>query len=261
MSFVADYISGDANRVFVNPVLGCDSNCSYCYLGSQDLIIGKKTSPPKEAKSLLTMLLNFDRFNPGRNGSIIGIGCYSECWSRSNLEVTREFIKLALKLKNPIQFATKRAVSVDQLQEISLCMEWKGQLSLFVSCATISNWQLYEKGTARPANRFKEMAGIKNKGINVCLYIKPVLDSVTLHDALKFCSVIEEQNCSVIVGERFFYAENNVGGMVKAPIPSKGLYVEHVNDKDVLLELFKARGYTCFESSIDAVNYWRLNSE
>lgn len=258
---MADYISGDIYRVFVNPVLGCDSNCSYCYLGSQNLIIGEKTSQPKEAQLLLKMLLSFKNFNQGRNGSIISIGCYSECWSKPNLEVTREFIKLALKLKNPIQFATKRAVSVAQLQDIAIEIEWKGQLSLFVSCATISSWRVYEKGTARPSNRFKDMEKIQNLGINVCLYIKPVLENVTLRDASSFCAVIEQQNCTVIVGESFVYTPENGGSKIRAPIPSTGLYVEHINDKDVLLEIFKARGYTCFESSFDAVKHWRSNSE
>lgn len=259
---MADYVAGNASRIFINPVLGCDSNCSYCYLGSQDLVIGKKTISPKPAAWLIEKLLACEEFVKGRNGTIISIGCYSECWSRSNIEVTKSFIILALKYGNPIQFASKRSVVVSQLGEIIPHISWEGQLSLFVSCSTISLWRIYEKGTARPSDRFKDMEKIKEMGIQVCLYIKPVLKSVTLADVSLFCKVVDQYGCAVIVGDSFSFAlPEGPSEKVEAPIPSTGLFVEHIDDKDELLEIFHEKGYTIFNSSVDAVNFWRWGNE
>ena len=259
---MAEYISGDKSRVFVNPVLGCDSNCSYCYLGSQGLELGKKTAPPMSSDFLIDGLLSFPGFVKGRYGSIVSVGCYSECWSRSNVSVTKEFLSKALDFGNPIQFATKREVLEEQLAEISGSIKWSGQLSLFISCSSISKWNEYEKGTSRPIDRFKHISKLISLGVMVCLYIKPVIDSVTLADLSLFCDVIEREKCAVVVGESFSYdSSGSKEGRLAAPIPSFNLFIESVSDRSMLLEAFRERGYIVFESSVNAVNYWRQEIE
>lgn len=255
---MADYVSGNERRVFVNPTLGCDSNCSYCYLGSQGLSIGQKPPPPKSADFLFESLLQFSAFQPGRKGSVISIGCYSECWSGANVEVTKGFIERALPLGNPIQLATKRKVAADQLLKVSRVVEWPGQLSVFMSCSTISQWRIHEKGTARPVDRFSEISLIKDLGIKVCIYIKPVLKDVTMYDLDLFLDVVAKRNVPVVVGEMFFYDQHLGKGVVEsAPIPSNNLYVKRDDEQREILEFFREKGYIALGSSIEMVNYWR----
>lgn len=255
---MASYISGTESRVFINPTLGCDSSCSYCYLGTQGLEIGKKTAKPQSVEFLVEALLAFPEFRKGKTGTIISIGCYSECWSASNASVTKEFIKKVLGFSNPIQFATKRRVRVSQLGDVFPLVQWSGQLSLFVSCSTISQWRVYEKGTSRPEDRFCEIAALISNGLRVCIYIKPVLDGVTVKDLNLFSSVIEASGCSVVVGEIFNYTSSaSEVAFIKAPIPSVGLYLGVSKDLERILNFFSAKGYACYRSSIDAIDSWR----
>lgn len=255
---MASYISGTKDRIFINPTLGCDSNCSYCYLGTQGLDIGKKTISPKSAEFLIEGLLAFPGFRKGKEGTVISIGCYSECWSSANIAVTKDFIKAALDFFNPIQFATKRSVSTTQLADIFPLIQWSGQLSLFISCSTISQWRTYEKGTSKPQDRFREITELLSNGLKVCIYIKPVLDSVTINDLDLFADVIDRTGCSVVVGDIFnFTSSNSRPDLIKAPIPSTGLYVCASNDMEYILNFFRAKKYICYNNSVEAINFWR----
>lgn len=251
-------VSGNDKRIFINPTLGCDSNCSYCYLGSQGFDIGKKTSPPVAASFLYESLINFPGFKSGKAGSIVSIGCYSECWSVTNLDVTTKFIEIALGLGNPIQLATKRKVSAEQLNNIERKILWPGQLSIFLSCTTITQWRVYEKGTASPKNRFSEVARIKKMGIKVCLYIKPVLNDITILDLDLFHEVVKTHAVPIVVGEIFFHEATSYSGELKAaPIPSSGLYVQKNDQQIEILEFFRNKGYIAYQSSVEMVNHWR----
>ncbi|MBP1120129.1 MULTISPECIES: hypothetical protein [Pseudomonas] len=251
-------VSGNGRRVFINPTLGCGSNCSYCYLGSQGISIGQKPLPPVSAAFLYDGLVNFPDFQPGRHGSLISIGCYSECWSKGNVAVTVDFIDLALALGNPIQLATKRKVTVQQLKDVSRKITWPGQLSVFLSCATISQWKTHEKGTASPASRFSEISEIKETGVNVCLYIKPVLNGVTISDLELFFDLVEKHQLPVVVGEMFFYDKFLQQDVLEAaPIPSLGLYVKKDDQQIEILEFFRNKGYIAFRSSTEMIDHWR----
>lgn len=253
-----EYVSGDASRIFINTTLGCDSNCSYCYLGSQGLPTGKKTDIPVSAKSLINSLSKLTYFKKGKFGTTLSIGCYSECWSPSNIGVTIELIKSLLEFGNPIQFATKRTVHDWQLREISKLQKWTGQVSVFVSCSSISNWRIYEKGTSRPADRFGGLPNIKSLGINTFIYMKPVIESVTITDILEYCKILDICKCPIIVGDEFEYSEPETTPIKpQASIPSVGLYIKESRDIHKIIEFLLEKGYIVFRNSISAVEFFR----
>lgn len=256
------YVSGDALRIFINTTLGCDSNCSYCYLGSQGFTTGKKTANPVSAESLIDRLEKLTYFQKGKYGTILSIGCYSECWSPSNLDVTIELIKLILNYGNPVQFATKRKVHEWQLKEISKLQQWTGQLSVFVSCSSFSHWRTYEKGTSRPVDRFSELPKIRDLGINIFIYMKPVIESVTIIDILEYCKVLDDCTCPIVVGEEFEYLATETSPIkLKASIPSSGLYVRESRDAHKIIEFLLEKGYIVFRNSISAVESSRENPD
>lgn len=85
---MVDYVGGDPQRIFVNPALGCPAECSYCYLPDQDLELGISLKSEVTAGDLIGLVRECGHFVPGRNGSLISVGCFTECWDASSKAVT-----------------------------------------------------------------------------------------------------------------------------------------------------------------------------
>lgn len=193
--------SNEPNRLFVNTSLGCTANCSYCYLPNLNYSKGKELNTYITAEELITQIEMYNNFKTGKNGTLISFGCYSECWDENNKPQTIKLIKYFLEKGNQIQFATKKYVDYKDLIEINKLIKYYGQLTIFISSATISEWQKFEKGTTNPIERFKSFEITKKLNIPVALYIKPVLYNITIKDVNRYIKFIQQYNIKdVIVG-------------------------------------------------------------
>jgi DNA repair photolyase len=215
------YIYGDAHRIFINTELGCSSSCSYCYLPSVGLKINAKKSDVKRIsiKELLGEIFKDDRIIKGKNGTLLSIGCFSECWDSRNRQDTIELINSLIPLGNPIQLASKRELRAEDLSCINISCNYRKQLGVFVSSATISRWKEYEKGTSPPSARFKTFENCISIGISSFLYIKPTIPGVTNIDASHYGRLMTKYNISAVVGDAFIRAEENgnspISGLLK----------------------------------------------
>ena len=137
--------ANDNKRVFINSSLGCKAQCSYCYLP----ILGYNKSIKKtiSAKKIIELLEqnNLDI----NNNTLISIGCFSECWDENNKKETIDIIKYFLKKGNQIQLSTKCKILKKELAEILPLIKYPGQLIIFVSSATISKHNIYEKNNLK----------------------------------------------------------------------------------------------------------------
>ncbi|MDS1311492.1 hypothetical protein [Marinobacter xiaoshiensis] len=248
------FVTGDSKRIFVNTALGCNSSCSYCYLPAE----GYRTGVPPEVNISLEAAINLIRssglYVQGRYGTIISIGCFSECWDSSNLQKTKGIISWALKNGNPVQMATKRVVFPNQVKDHCELIQWKGQYSIFLSSATISQWKEFERGTSNPFKRFYHIGDLISLGVVCYIYIKPVIEGVTLKDGLIYSDIANEKGCGVVIGSRF---DDSVSDGVPAPIDSvSGLRMVASNEEDQLAEIFPPT-IPVYWSSVDAINSWR----
>jgi DNA repair photolyase len=126
------------------------------------------------------------------NNTLISIGCFSECWDENNKKETIDIIKYFLKKGNQIQLSTKCKVLKKELAEILPLIKYPGQLIIFVSSATISKHNIYEKNTTSISERFKTFEISKSTNIPVVLYIKPVLQNITINDIDLYKKYIEK---------------------------------------------------------------------
>lgn len=252
------FVSGDSARIFINPALGCQSNCSYCYLEDEGFTLGSPIEKTINYEDAIALVEKSGLFVAGKKGSIISIGCFSECWDKKNIETTKNIILYFLKKRNPIQFATKRCVSPDQVNEIAKNIQWKGQLCLFISSATITNWKKYEKGTTTPRLRFKHLKQLIRMGISTYLYIKPVIDEITILDIDIYKKILMENNCDAVIGSRFV---NTPSSDLNSPLSStSGLKVLASKDEhDIKLELNGI--VNIYTTSVEATNHWRTINE
>ena len=242
-----NFLSGDSSRLFLNLELGCSSSCSYCYLPSEGMQLGGKLplESSRTPAELLSQLQSDERFRPGRDGTILSIGCFSECWGPTTKARTAQLIQGLLAHDNWIQFATKREIHQSDLAMITRSPDWKGQVVAYISSASISQWNTLERGTTRPARRFKSFGACRDSGVHSCLYIKPVLPSVTIRDMDLYGEVMVRHDVDAVVGDLF--VPGVASGEIASPI-SKFLHIAEHNDATRLRTGLATRGRV-FENS------------
>ncbi len=105
---------------------------------------------------------------------------------------------------NQVQLSTKKEINCEELESISKLIQYAGQLLIFISSATISNWESIERGTDSPEKRFRTFAISKKLNIPTNLYMKPILKGITIKDIELYKDVIKQYGIKdVVVGSIF----------------------------------------------------------
>lgn len=216
--------STEKERLFINTSLGCTANCAYCYLPTLKYSKGKKLDNYVTAEKILKDLENYKELELGRNGTLISFSCYSECWDERNKKETIKLIKYFLEKGNKIQLSTKKYIDYKELTDISKLIKFYGQLTIFISSATISYSDVLENNTTPPKERFKSFLITKELNIPTILYIKPVLYNITIKDIDLYKEVIKKYNIKDVV----------VGSIIKTN--GKGEVAPFVNDNSMHAE-------------------------
>ena len=216
--------STEKERLFINTSLGCTANCAYCYLPTLKYSKGKKLDNYVTAEKILKDLGNYKELEFGRDGTLISFGCYSECWDERNKKETIKLIKYFLEKGNKIQLSTKKYIDYKELTDISKLIKFYGQLTIFISSATISYSDVLENNTSPPEKRFKSFLITKELNIPTILYIKPVLYNITIKDIDLYKEVIKKYNIKDVV----------VGSIIKTN--GKGEVAPFVNDNSMHAE-------------------------
>lgn len=237
----------DENRLFVNTCLGCKSNCSFCYLSKMKM----KKIKRKTSDTVLDLLRQSDyKYD---KDTLITLGCFSECFDEDNKNETIKLAKYFLSNGNQVQIATKKRVFYDDIKDFIPLINYHGQLVLFVSTSTISGCDVYEKNTEKLDERFKTFDLIKFD-IPVILYIKPVIDGVTIKDIDLYKKLIEEKNISdVVVGSMF--TENVSSETVHFSNDDKLFYNECKDEEEIIKSLSKVA--KVFKRSSEVLKYYK----
>ena len=90
------------------------------------------------------------RLKKGRKGSILSLGCYSECLDNQNISETFRLLAGLMPLGNRIQLATKQRLSVDLAQYIAENRLYKQQVTLFTQYHSERPPEVYGIGSKIP---------------------------------------------------------------------------------------------------------------
>lgn len=226
--------STSKDRLFVNTSLGCVANCSYCYLPTLKYSKGKELNNYITAEELIKDFERYDEFIEGKEGTIVSFGCYSECWDDYNKKETIKLIKYFLQKGNQVQFSTKRHVDYHDLEEIQSIIKYYGQLVIFISSVSITDWEKFENKTTSPNERFKSFEIINKLNIPVILYIKPVLNNITIKDIDKYIEVIKKYALKdVIVGS---IIKTNGTGEVAPFVNDNSMHASPIKQEKEIIE-------------------------
>lgn len=250
------FVEGNKERIFLNTALGCESKCKFCYLPSQNYIIGNKPKLSISFEEIVKKLLSHSKFIKGKFGTVLSIGCYSECWSKNNKKITIELIKSLINLGNPIQLATKRIILREEFYDLNSAILWKGQLTIFISSTTVSDYKVWEKSTSNPYKRFGIFTENLDAKIPLCLYLKPILPNITIKDIDIYAKYVTSYNLQTIVGSMFVYDERSISEQ-KAPIPSNKLFTVQSNDENTIFNKLFGLNLGTYQNSVQAIEFWR----
>ncbi len=186
----------EAFRVFVNlGTSACGSGCSYCYVPSG------RSQPydAREVEAATTRFLESPQFVPGRNGTMITFGGNTELFRGCDLmDSLIRTLSSVCRFGNPVQISTKQVVSGESIRAIRACAEYSGQITLFVSCASISEAAAVERAADPPAKRWATFANLRAAGLRAALLIKPWLGSSTERDLPEFAKIAFEHDLDAV---------------------------------------------------------------
>jgi len=247
-------VTGDKYRVFISPALGCESSCTYCYLPDLGLITGSQVADIASKDDLIEQATQIDGFTTGVFGTIISLGCYTEAWSPRLKPVTISCISHFLDLGNPVQVATKQVVSNEDVQQLFGHIRWRGQLSFYISCPSISYWHDLEKNVPSPTKRLEALEFQRELDIPFYLYIKPYIHHTTDKDLTLFAKVMGDYNVGAIVGAAFCTERTKDA----ASVGGGRLFLDASSNLLRFTDSLRERGGTVLTTSVNAVEMWRL---
>lgn len=194
--------SKNNNRIFINTCLGCNGGCLYCYLPSLGYNNKSNDLPVKKASQIIKEIEE-SRININER-TLITIGCFSECWDERNKPQTIELIKYFLQKGNQVQLSTKKQITIEDAKKFQDLIMYRGQFAIYVSSASISQWKQIETNTDEPEKRFETFEISKELNIPTVLYMKPILQGITIKDINLYQEVIKKYGIKdVVVGSIF----------------------------------------------------------
>lgn len=198
-------IYGTSERIFVNTAIGCNACCKYCYMPK---LGHKKKEKTISGEMSVQQVLSMTCFSPGKNGTVLSLGCYSECLDLQNMKETETVVQGLLPLGNRIQLATKQIVTEHFLEIIKRYQMYDEQMHIYISMPTISLIEQLESGTALANQRITNIENCIRHNIPVVLYIKPFLENITESDLEKYIKIVRKYRIPAVVGG-YLYTEPN----------------------------------------------------
>lgn len=246
-------ISGNKERIFVSAALGCSHHCTYCYLPRMQV---KAVQFSFTKKELLDELDRRGIFIPGKQGSLVTIGCFTECWDEINRETTIQMINFFLRQGNYVQISTKKEIAERDIISIKKNIQFQDQMNIFVSLPTLSYAKSFEPDADSPDMRIKNLDIKRRYGINTYIYIKPVIESITIKDKRKYKKLVKQYRVPVIIGELMYpVSERNSRHFFIGKVCMK----EYRSDDSDKLARFLGKYTDIYKHSDDAIKQIRKN--
>lgn len=200
-------------RFFISPLIGCRSNCIYCYLVN-DLDKPKVVRKNKNSiKEILTSIRSDKRFEAGPKGSIISIGAYCDVFPINDRELINfsvEWIISLLKIGNPVQVISKNVLSEDLIKLICKNIQYPKQLLYSTTITSFTYWSQLEKNTKSPYERLETLKLFKNNGVHTNVMIKPFLPSITEFDSKEFITKFTKNTADYCVVGDLYLADDKI---------------------------------------------------
>ncbi len=166
----------------LNPYIGCEHACIYCYVPSLLNIDRKEWIKPKVKKNIPYILMKELR---KKERGIVGISTATDAYQplERKYEVTRKCLNLLLKYNWPIDILTKSDLIIRDLTMIKKFENAK--VGVTITTLRKEKWE----GGANPQKRLEIIKKFANEGIYSYIFFGPIFPLLK-NDEIKYC--IEE---------------------------------------------------------------------
>ena len=117
------------------------------------------------------------RFQLGPNGTVLSLGCLTECLAPHSIKATLNFLNALGPMENPVQIATRWSPSSGDREQLIAALQCR-RSAIFHSMVEWGNHVL-ESGTPSARHRDHFISRISASGIPSILYIKPFIPNHT----------------------------------------------------------------------------------
>lgn len=183
----------------MNPYQGCEHGCIYCYARntheywgySAGLDFERKILYKKNAAELLEKKLRSRSWEP----ELLMLSGNTDCYQpiEKKLEITREMLKVLLKLKHPVSMITKNALilrDLDILKEMAAMNLVRVNIS--ITSLSEKTRSTLEPRTATIKKRLKTVETLAKNGIPVYVMMAPIIPSINNHEILPLAKTVSE---------------------------------------------------------------------
>lgn len=183
----------------MNPYQGCEHGCIYCYARntheywgySAGLDFERKILYKANAAELLEQKLKSRNWKPAGIMFSGNTDCYQPI--EKKLEITREMLKVLLKLKHPASMITKNALILRDL-DILKEMASMNLIHVNISITSLSEEtrRTLEPRTASIKKRLETVKTLSENGIPVNVMMAPIIPAINNHEILKLVKTVAE---------------------------------------------------------------------
>jgi DNA repair photolyase len=173
----------------INPYRGCEHGCIYCYarpfheyLGfSAGLDFETRIVVKEDAPELLRAELAARRWKP----QIIAMSGVTDCYQpvERRLKLTRRCLEVLADFRNPVAIVTKNHLVTRDIDVLQRLAEHKAA-AVFISVTTLDATLTpkLEPRTPLPAHRLAAIEALRQAGIQVGVFVAPVIPAITDHE-------------------------------------------------------------------------------
>lgn len=183
----------------MNPYQGCEHGCIYCYARntheywgySAGLDFERKILYKANAPELLERKLKSRSWKPAGIMFSGNTDCYQPI--EKKLEITRNMLKVLLKLKHPCSMITKNALILRDL-DILKEMASMNLIHVNISITSLSEEtrRTLEPRTASIKKRLKTVKVLSENGIPVNVMMAPIIPAINNHEILRLVKTVAE---------------------------------------------------------------------
>lgn len=247
-------VSGDQKRLFVNTGIGCEGGCKYCYLPHIGISDIARDIDKMDIVKEVERREKSGEFIKGSKGTIVSFGCFTECWNENVRKLTLELLLYFINKGNYIQMATKEFIEQRDIEFLSKHLKFKNQLTINVSLPVYYKAKQIEPNTEEVNKRIENFSYNKHYGMDVVLYIKPVLENVTIENIDIFKNLIDKYELKAIVGN--YLEVNRMGDAALLIVGNQKMWQRESEQQKSLVKALKQITQV-YENSVQIIEEYR----